>query len=234
MFTRLADNNFHTGCCAYELFICGKQRWNHEHFPVVLSKKQFNSSPPSAAYMRQSIGSALVQIMACRLFAAKPLCKPMLGYQNTKNISFTKMHLNISSVKWRPFWPGEDESINVLLQMTVMVSSRSQYTFPRAHFPTIPPVTGARTRLIREKNFIHRMAFFSLPKPYLRDQRHDINCIYRTIATDTDKPKSNKLGINNRFHLDWLDCLVYMLLNHDSKFSYLKPLDWRFWNASPN
>ena len=30
----------------------------------------FNSSPPSAAYM-QWIGSALVQIMACRLFGAK-------------------------------------------------------------------------------------------------------------------------------------------------------------------
>ena len=35
-----------------------------------------NSSPPSAAYLRQWIGSALVQIMACRLFGAKPLSKP--------------------------------------------------------------------------------------------------------------------------------------------------------------
>ena len=40
----------------------------------------FNSYPPSAAYMRQWIGSALVQIMACRLFGAKPLSKPTLGY----------------------------------------------------------------------------------------------------------------------------------------------------------
>ena len=40
----------------------------------------FNSSPPSAAYMRQWIGSALVQMMAWRLFGAKPLSKPMLGY----------------------------------------------------------------------------------------------------------------------------------------------------------
>ena len=30
--------------------------------------------------MRQWIGSALVQIMACGLFGAKPLPKPMLGY----------------------------------------------------------------------------------------------------------------------------------------------------------
>ena len=39
-----------------------------------------NSSPPSSAYMRQWIRSALVQIMACRLFGDKPLSKPVLGY----------------------------------------------------------------------------------------------------------------------------------------------------------
>ena len=36
-----------------------------------------NSSPPNAAYIRQWIWPALVQIMACRLFGAKPLSKPM-------------------------------------------------------------------------------------------------------------------------------------------------------------
>ena len=40
----------------------------------------FNSSPPSAAYMRQWTGSGLVQIMACHLFGAKPLSKLMLVY----------------------------------------------------------------------------------------------------------------------------------------------------------
>ena len=40
----------------------------------------FYSSPPSVAYMRHWTESALVQIMACRLFGAKPLSKPMLGY----------------------------------------------------------------------------------------------------------------------------------------------------------
>ena len=34
----------------------------------------------SASYMRQWIGSALVQIMACRLSGAKPLSSPVLGY----------------------------------------------------------------------------------------------------------------------------------------------------------
>ena len=39
-----------------------------------------NSSPPSAAYMRQWSGSALVQVIACCLFSTKPLPKPMLAY----------------------------------------------------------------------------------------------------------------------------------------------------------
>ena len=42
--------------------------------------RQLNSSPPSAAYMRQWIELALVQTMACCLFGAMPLSKPMLGY----------------------------------------------------------------------------------------------------------------------------------------------------------
>ena len=40
----------------------------------------FNSSPPSAADIRRWTGSALVQVMACRLFGAKPLHDPMLTY----------------------------------------------------------------------------------------------------------------------------------------------------------
>ena len=40
----------------------------------------FNSSPHSATYMCQWIKSALVQIMACRLFGAKPLSIQMLRF----------------------------------------------------------------------------------------------------------------------------------------------------------
>ena len=48
---------------------------------IIIKPQWVNSSPPpSATYMRLGIGSALVQIMACRLFGAKPLSKPMLGY----------------------------------------------------------------------------------------------------------------------------------------------------------
>ena len=37
-------------------------------------------SPPSATYMRQRIGWALVQIRACHVIGAKPLSEPGLGY----------------------------------------------------------------------------------------------------------------------------------------------------------
>ena len=39
-----------------------------------------NSSPPNATNMRQLTGSALVQVMACCLFSAKPLPEAMLFY----------------------------------------------------------------------------------------------------------------------------------------------------------
>ena len=42
-----------------------------------MSFLDINSSPPSVAYMHHWSGSALVQIMACRLFGVKPLSKPM-------------------------------------------------------------------------------------------------------------------------------------------------------------
>ena len=53
--------------------ILSDQFWHH--FINII-----NPSPPSASYMRQWIGSALVEIMACRLFGAKPLSQPTLGY----------------------------------------------------------------------------------------------------------------------------------------------------------
>ena len=82
--------------------------------------KHFNSSPPSATYMHQWIMSALVQIMACRLYGTKPLSKPMLGYCplgtnfgeiliKIQNFSFTKMHPKILSAEKQPFCPGGDE-----------------------------------------------------------------------------------------------------------------------------
>ena len=84
--------------------------------------------------------------MAWRLFGAKPLSKPMLGFsqldpqeQTTniseilvkiQNFSFTKMHLKLSSAKWWPFCPGGDEVMKpslVLCAESLGYCVRSQY-----------------------------------------------------------------------------------------------------------
>ena len=82
-----------------------------------------NSSSHSAAYVRRWIGSALLQIMVCRLIGTKPLSGQTfrysqelshgpLVYRNSEilikieNFSFKEMHLNILSVKWQPFCQG--------------------------------------------------------------------------------------------------------------------------------
>ena len=79
-----------------------------------------NSSPPG--YMRQWIGSALVRVMACHLFGAKPLPEPMLVYcqlDSWQQISMKFMpefyHFHWRKciwncrLPWRPFCPGGDE-----------------------------------------------------------------------------------------------------------------------------
>ena len=86
-------------------------------FPV------FNSFPPSAAYMRRWTGPSLVQVMACRLFGAKPLPEPKLAnfqLDSWEQISVKFLlkfhHFYLRKCiwmcrlpKWRPFWPGGDE-----------------------------------------------------------------------------------------------------------------------------
>ena len=52
--------------------------------------------------MRQWPGSVLVQVMACRLFGAKPLPEPLQVYyqlDSWEQVPFKKMHLKLSSAK---------------------------------------------------------------------------------------------------------------------------------------
>ena len=75
-----------------------------------------NPSSRTTAYMRQLIGSALVQIMACRHQApGKNFSEILL---KISNFSFNKMHLQMSFAKWRPFCPGGDELMGVSLWRT--------------------------------------------------------------------------------------------------------------------
>ena len=64
----------------------------------------FNSSTPSAAYMCRWTESALVQVMACRLFGAKPLPEPMftfcqLDHQEHTSVKFESKYKTFNSRK---------------------------------------------------------------------------------------------------------------------------------------
>ena len=59
----------------------GQSPWCHTVSPEMFTLT--HPPTPRAAYMGQKTRWALVQIMACRLFGAKPLSKPMIGYWNT-------------------------------------------------------------------------------------------------------------------------------------------------------
>ena len=113
----------HTRACAVPMVSTRKNtlKLNYQWYRHRLAWYCINSSP-LVPHMRRWIGSALVQIMACCLFGAKPLSKSILllsiGTLETnfseifikiQNFSFTKMHLKISSAKWWPFCPGGDE-----------------------------------------------------------------------------------------------------------------------------
>ena len=77
-----------------------------------------NSSPTSAAFMLQWTGSALVQPIRhqaitwtnAHLLSIGPLGTNFSEiWINIQNFSFKKIHLKISSAKWRPFCPLGDE-----------------------------------------------------------------------------------------------------------------------------
>ena len=78
---------------------------------MLITRPQWvNSSPPSTAYMRQWTGSALVQTIIWT--NAGLLLIGSLGtnfseiWIKIQNFSFMKMHLKISSAKWRPCCRG--------------------------------------------------------------------------------------------------------------------------------
>ena len=99
--------------------LCLRSGWHH----INIWSNDINSSSPSAAYMRQLSGSALVRVMACRLFDAKPLLEPVLVYCQLDSweqisvkfeLEFYHFHSrkciwNCRLPKWQPFRPGRYE-----------------------------------------------------------------------------------------------------------------------------
>ena len=77
-------------------------------------KTTINLFPPSAAYMHQWIDPTLVQILACRLFGAKPLSKPILCYcqldpeirTSVKSLSKYKQFCSRKCIRNYRLWNG--------------------------------------------------------------------------------------------------------------------------------
>ena len=80
---------------------------------------QIDSSPHCALNMRQWIGSALVQIMDCRLLGTKPLYTPMLGYYqlDLKN-KFSEILIKIQN------FHSQNASENIICESAATLSMR--------------------------------------------------------------------------------------------------------------
>ena len=85
-----------------------RPQWVNLSWQIIL----FNSLKPSDTYMRLYNISTLLQILACRLFGAKPLTESMLPYyqlnpnEHPSEILFKvqKFSFKEMSVKWRSFF----------------------------------------------------------------------------------------------------------------------------------
>ena len=66
----------------------------HYYIANAIFSDIFNSSPPSVAYMLLWIGSAFVQIMACRLVGTKPLSKQCWAIVNWTLINTLQLNFN--------------------------------------------------------------------------------------------------------------------------------------------
>ena len=113
--------------------------------------------------------------MACHLFGAKPLSKPMLYYYQLDpkgtsfveslikihSFSFTKMHSKASSAKWRPFCPEGDGLHHFCAHLPRGRHFRPQVT----HCVTLEMQVWKKPKTIMFINFTwwrHQMEIFSV------------------------------------------------------------------------
>ena len=88
---------------------------NHNKTQQILN---INWSLPSATYICQWIGQALVQIMACRLFGAKPLSKPMLAYHQLGPLGTNLWNFDQNT----KLFIHENASENIICEMAAILS----------------------------------------------------------------------------------------------------------------
>ena len=109
-----------------------------------------NLPPLSAAYMRQWIGSALVQIKACRLFGAKPLSKAVLGYCKMEHLGsdFCENLTNIWNFSFMKF-AFED----IVCKMAVILSGELKRKATASHSLVLLGETDKLYRIVNRDYF---------------------------------------------------------------------------------
>ena len=176
-----------------------------------------NSSPHSAAYMRQWTGPSLVQVMACRLFCAKPLPEPMMAYCQLDSwekiseiwigiisISLKKMHLKMSSAKMAAIL-SKGRWVNLISCKYSILCNRRVNPLPTGHhFPD-----DIFKCILMNENFVFRFQFhWSL---FLRVQLALSQHWFRPMATQF----TNASGTRGR----WVNIEPqYILVIHTTVF----------------
>ena len=105
--------------------------WSSSVRPYSIIRSQWvNSSPPNAAYMHQWIVSALLQIMACRLYGAKPLSEPMLDYYQLNPGNNFQWNSNQNT----KFFSHKNASENIVCKMAAILSKGEMSWFIVAYW----------------------------------------------------------------------------------------------------
>ena len=159
---------------------------------------------------RQLIGSALDQIMACRLFGAMPSSKPILSYCQLDPYEQTSMNFNQNAT----FFINENAYENIVCEMVAILSrgETSQHTYQAILQPTM-------TRSVSSVNYAHGLPYPSwlrhwqwisdtiVPVPVKQPIKHDkalyndvimgaiasqitsLTIVFSTVYLDTDQRK---------------------------------------------
>ena len=149
-----------------------------------------NSSPPSAAYMHQWIGSALVQIMPFCLFGTKPLSKPMLGYWQLDPDNKLQWNFNQNT----NLFSHKIASENIICQM-VAILSRVRWVNEILTILLPSKSQGSGTPLYQRTSRSNSSSMLSLGCPSPAHGGHNI-CPHRA-HTQLEQLRTLKLDHNN-------------------------------------
>ena len=120
--------------------------------------------------MRQRVGSALVQIMACRLFSAKPLLKPLMVCCQLNSLEQVSMKFESYFYHYTPAPPKVEWGYTGFTPMSVRPSVRPSFR------PSVDKVSGTFWKKLLAQ-FISYLAFplmgwvlnlihFHVPSPF--------------------------------------------------------------------